>query len=191
MHDKVLPHHLERSRKGKASHSEQEEGNERSWYLYIKEEDLPEGERVDCEMKLGSLVLFNNIIPHCSGDNTYRSILIRSFPEHACHNSSCSSQCRSDKIRWSVDLRWQSSNQQSGFEGVKNVFPLRDAQGRTREDFWSAWREWESINRNAVQIEVLKDQPKAQSVAGWHAAKEGRDEFDTTVAGPWIVRWSK
>lgn len=68
---RTLPHRLERKRKGKASHSDQSAGNERSWYLYISEEDLPEGERVDCEIKLGSFVLFNNIIPHCSGDNMY------------------------------------------------------------------------------------------------------------------------
>lgn len=70
----VLPHHLERNRKGKSSHSEQEEGDQNSWYLYINEDDLPPGERVDCEMKLGSVVFFNNTIPHCSGDNTYQHL---------------------------------------------------------------------------------------------------------------------
>ena len=69
--EQVLQHHLEKNRKGKSSHSEQSEGDERSWYLYINEEDLPEGEHVDCEMKMGSVVFFGNTIPHCSGDNTY------------------------------------------------------------------------------------------------------------------------
>jgi len=73
--EQVLPHHLERNRKGKSSHSEQEEGDQGSWYLYINEDDLPPGERVDCEMKLGSVVFFNNTIPHCSGDNTYHHLV--------------------------------------------------------------------------------------------------------------------
>jgi len=160
----VLKHHLERKRKDKASHSEESEGNERSWYLYINEADLPQGERVDCEMKLGSMVLFNNTIPHCSGDNT------------------------SDKIRWSVDLRWQRSNQLSGFEGIKDVLPLRDAHGRPRDDFWSAWDQWESINRTVIQKEVAMK--GSEEVVNWHDTPTGRDEFDTTVAGPWIARWA-
>jgi ectoine hydroxylase-related dioxygenase (phytanoyl-CoA dioxygenase family) len=73
--EQVLPHRLERNRKGKSSHSEQEEGDQSSWYLYINEDDLPAGERVDCEMKLGSVVFFNNTIPHCSGDNTYQHLV--------------------------------------------------------------------------------------------------------------------
>jgi hypothetical protein len=85
---------------------------------------------------------------------------------------------RSDMIRWSVDLRWQRSNELSGFEGIKDVLPLRDANGVELPDFWASWKDWESVNRNAVQ----KD-----AVAGWHAGD--KDEFDTVVAGPWINRW--
>jgi ectoine hydroxylase-related dioxygenase (phytanoyl-CoA dioxygenase family) len=76
MDEQVLPHHLERNRKGKASHSGQEQGDQSSWYLFVNEADLPEGERVDIEMKMGSVVFFNNRIPHCSGDNTYTSLTL-------------------------------------------------------------------------------------------------------------------
>ena len=77
---RVLPHHLEKGRKEKTSHTDKE-GDSRSWYVYIKEEDLPEGEKIVCEVPMGSFLLFNNIIPHCSGEN------------------------HSNQIRWSVDLR--------------------------------------------------------------------------------------
>lgn len=90
-------------------------------------------------------------------------------------------------------MRWQRSNQQSGFEGIKDVLPLRDPNGRPREDFWSAWEEWDSINRNDLQKEMMhRDSAgQAQTLSGWHTAEEecGRDEFDTSVEGPWIERW--
>jgi hypothetical protein len=55
---KVLRHRLENTR-----------GHKRSWYLYIPEEELPEGEIVTCEMPRGSVLLFNQLLPHRSTEN--------------------------------------------------------------------------------------------------------------------------
>jgi hypothetical protein len=80
-----------------------------------------------------------------------------------------------------VDLRWQRSNQQSGFEGIKDIMPLRDAHGNQLADFWPSWSKWASLDRDSLQ-------KAAFSVEGWSA--QDKDEFDTTVAGPWIGRWT-
>ncbi|KAL6053742.1 Phytanoyl-CoA dioxygenase [Balamuthia mandrillaris] len=158
----VLPHHLEKGRKEKSSHSEcEEKGDPRSWYLYIKEEDLPEdGEVVACEVPLGSFILFHNLIPHCSGDNV------------------------SDRIRWSVDLRWQRPSQPSGFEGIHELLLMRTGaaakkgEEEERKEFMERWEEWRMTMRNKKQKEVTG------------MVKEAADEFDTNVSGPWLARWS-
>ena len=84
---------------------ERTRGHEKSWYLYIADEDLPAGEIVTCEMPLGSLLLINQLIPHRSTENL------------------------SDKIRWSVDLRWQRPDEPSGFESRQRVHPHADRPG--------------------------------------------------------------
>jgi len=54
-------------------------------YLEIPEDRLPEGERVCCPVPKGGALLLNNRTPHGSYDN------------------------RSDGVRWSMDLRYQSA----------------------------------------------------------------------------------
>lgn len=98
----VFPHHLERGRKHVTSHA-QDKGDPRSWYLYIRDEDLPAGDRVQPNVHYGSFILFGNLIPHCAGANS------------------------SDTIRWTVDLRWQHPDAVSGFEAVKDVIVMRSS----------------------------------------------------------------
>jgi len=146
---RVLPHYLESGRKEKATHSEQE-GDSRSWYIYIKEQDLPAGERVICEVPLGSVLMFNNWIPHCSTENL------------------------SEKIRWSLDIRYQRSDEISGYEGIKEAIPIREVgEGKPdlMPDFWDRWYAWSGVNRNAIGV------TKA-------------DPFDYSVTGPWMARWT-
>lgn len=132
---KVFPHRPERSR-----------GHKKSWYLYIADEDLPEGEVVTCEMPVGSLLLINQLIPHRSTENF------------------------SNKIRWSVDLRWQRPSEPSGFDKVKECILMRTAREPNYRIDWSAW-----ANQNRVSDAM--DQRSA-------------DPFDATVTGPWLHRWS-
>ena len=77
-------------------------GDAQSWYLYIDEKDLPEGEIVTCEVPLGGILLINQLIPHRSTNNL------------------------SDAIRWSVDLRWQRPDEPNGISG-KDCIPMRTA----------------------------------------------------------------
>jgi len=131
---KVLRHHLENTR-----------GHRSSWYLYIPEEELPEGEIVTCEMPRGSVLLLNQLTPHRSTENL------------------------SDRVRWSVDLRWQRPDEPSGFEGIKDCILMRTARDpRFRTD----WEGWAKQNRI---VDALLEAPQ--------------DEFDTTVSGPWMERW--
>jgi hypothetical protein len=125
---------------------ERTRGHEKSWYLRIADEDLPAGEIVTCEMPLGSLLLINQLIPHRSTENY------------------------SDKIRWSVDLRWQRPNEPSGFEQVKECIRMRTAVDPGYRIDWTAWARQ---NRIADAMD-----------------KKAVDPFDTTVTGPWLGRWS-
>ena len=69
---------------------ENKRGSKASWYLYIEDTDLPEGEVVTCEMKKGSVLFLNQLVPHRSTENL------------------------SSHIRWSIDLRWQRPDEPSG-----------------------------------------------------------------------------
>ena len=102
--ESVLRHRLENTR-----------GHSSSWYLYIPEEELPEGEVVTCEMPKGSLLLINQMIPHCSTENF------------------------SNIVRWSIDLRWQCPNEPSGFEGIKDCILMRTASDPNYRSDWSGW----------------------------------------------------
>lgn len=95
-------------------------GHPSSWYLTLPEEELPEGERVTCTMKKGSMLLLNQLIPHRSTENL------------------------SETIRWSIDLRWQRPGEPSGFEGIKDCILMRSAQPGFRFD-WGAWRQQNRI----------------------------------------------
>ena len=125
---------------------ERTKGHEKSWYLCIADEDLPEGEVVTCEMPMGSLLLINQLIPHRSTENF------------------------SDKIRWSVDLRWQRPDEPSGFDKVKECILMRTSRDPEYRIDWTAW-----ARKN--RIADAMDQKPA-------------DPFDATVTGPWLYRWA-
>lgn len=118
---------------------ENSRGHKASWYLFIDEGDLPAGEVVTCEMEFGSFLLLNQLVPHRSTENL------------------------SDKIRWSVDLRWQRPDEVSGFEGIKDPIMMRSAR---QANFQLEWREWAMQNRIAAAMD------------------EKKDEFDASVMGP-------
>jgi hypothetical protein len=121
-------------------------GDSKSWYLYIDEAELPPGDVVTCEMKLGSVLFLNQLIPHRSLEN------------------------RSDKIRWSVDLRWQDPKLPSGDQGGAGVIVMRKASDPS---FTVDWDAWAAEQRRSYEI--------ARGLSG--AA------FDTTVSGKWMDRW--
>lgn len=123
---------------------EKSRGHKASWYLYIDEADLPAGEVVTCEMEFGSFLLLNQLIPHRSTKNL------------------------SDKIRWSVDLRWQRPHEVSGFEDVKDPILMRSSDPNFQLD-WSGWATQSRIDA---------------------ALQENEGQFDINVMGPWLERWA-
>jgi hypothetical protein len=96
-------------------------------------------------MEMGSFLLLNQLIPHRSTENL------------------------SNKIRWSVDLRWQRPAEISGFEGVKDCILMRTANDTNHRINWSTW---------AAQNRIAD------------AMEEKKDEFDISVMGPWLHRWA-
>jgi hypothetical protein len=126
---------------------ERTHGHEKSWYLRIADQDMPEGEIVTCEMPMGSLLLINQLIPHRSTENY------------------------SDKIRWSVDLRWQRPDEPTGFDQIKECILMRTARDPHYRIDWTAWA---CKNRIADAMD-----------------QKAADPFDATVTGPWLHRWSQ
>jgi hypothetical protein len=130
---RVLPHHLESSR-----------GHRASWYLYIEDRDIQSLglEVVTCEMKKGSFLLFNQMIPHRSTEN------------------------HSNTIRWSVDLRWQRPGEPSGFESIKACIPMRRARQR---DYKIDWSKWATQNRiaDAMKDAKLDDEFSTTVMGPW------------------------
>ena len=125
-----------------------------TWYVDLAEEEIErtlgvnmKTDVVTCEVPLGGMLLLSNCIPHRSLENY------------------------SDKIRWSLDLRWQDPGKPSGFEGLKDYILLRTA---SNPNYKADWKDFATADRNQLQKESL--------------GIEG-DEFDTTVHGPWMTRW--
>ena len=125
---KVARHRLEKSR-----------GHKDSWYLYIPDEELPEGEIVTCEMPRGSVLLMNQLLPHRSTENY------------------------SDSVRWSIDLRWQRPNEPSGFEGIKDCILMRTGGD---PDYHPDWQSWAKQNRIADAMPATPRDEFATAVTG-------------------------
>lgn len=121
-------------------------GDPGSWYLYIDEADLPPGEIVTCNMKVGSVLFLNQLVPH------------RSFENH------------SDKVRWSVDLRWQNPNLPSGDQGSSGLIIMRKADDPSFTVNWEAW---------ATKQRAAHEQQRGLS----------QDRLSTSVSGQWMDRW--
>lgn len=80
-----------------------------------------------------------------------------------------------DSIRWSLDLRWQRAGEANGFDGLKESLLMRPHGNPA--GFVPQWGEWSKIDRQkATSDNFHKDAAKV-------------DEFDTTISGPWMLRW--
>jgi hypothetical protein len=109
-------------------------GHKASWYLYIPVEDLPAGEVVTCEMKKGSVLFINQLVPHRSTENL------------------------SSQIRWSIDLRWQKPEEPSGFEGIKDCILMRTAKDATYRPDWERWAQQNRIKDAFLEgVHTTKD----------------------------------
>jgi ectoine hydroxylase-related dioxygenase (phytanoyl-CoA dioxygenase family) len=107
-------------------HQVKKVGNPKSWYVFIDEKDLPEGEPVTCEMRMGSVLFFNQLIPHCSTDNY------------------------TDRIRWAFDFRWQRPDDPTGIKTAKSI-PMKTKRD---PDYRVQWPEWTKRGRTELSIDA-------------------------------------
>lgn len=112
-----------------------------TWYTMLEPEEMTKTLGVDVEkqtrtlpIKYGSMILFNNLIPHRSLNNM------------------------SDHVRWSVDLRWQRASDPVGFFGLKDAVLMRSSKDPNMVIDWSTF---DSVNRHMVQDELLKEEMKS------------------------------
>ncbi|XP_070577373.1 uncharacterized protein [Ptychodera flava] len=78
----------------------------------------------------------------------------------------------SEDIRWSLDLRWQLPHLSNGFYGLKGNVLMR-----TKEDA-NLVIDFDSFDKVDRHKEACKPEDK-----------DDEAEFDTTIAGPWMLRW--
>lgn len=116
-----------------------------SWYLQIPAEACPAGEQVTVEVPFGSVLLLNQLVVHRSTEN------------------------RSQRIRWSVDLRYQRPTEPTGMAVIAPPVLLHSrTPGFTTID----WRDYLGINRAAKLDKIDPGQ------------------VATSIRGPWMERWS-
>eukprot|EP00884_Botryococcus_braunii_P019311 jgi/Botrbrau1/6063/Bobra.177_1s0003.1 len=145
-----------------------------TWYVMMDLEDakasLGVDEEVDlvtCEVPQGGVLFLNNLIPHRSTNNL------------------------SSGIRWSLDLRWQNPAFPNGFYGLKPSILMAKSD---QPEFQPDWKEWAQVERTSLQAQAVSiDENNVDRVisTAQNAATESptEDEFDTTIAGPWMDRW--
>ncbi|KAJ7374243.1 hypothetical protein OS493_007322 [Desmophyllum pertusum] len=137
-----------------------------TWYVDLAEEEMKKTLDVDfekdialCEVPFGGVLFINNLVPHRSLENF------------------------SDKIRWSMDLRWQNPDKPNGFYGLKENILLRTS---TDPNYTVDWAEFASRDRAKLQKAHVDVQAKLEK----EDIKLDKDpEFDTTIVGPWMGNW--
>ena len=77
-----------------------------------------------CPAILSGVLFLNNCVPH------------RSLENH------------SDKVRWSLDLRWQNPNMPNGFYGLKDNVVMRKEGDPSYEIDWSSFA---TVDRHQLQ----------------------------------------
>ncbi|XP_059138648.1 uncharacterized protein LOC131927013 [Physella acuta] len=80
---------------------------------------------------------------------------------------------RSDIIRWSIDLRWQDPEKPIGFYGIKPGVLMRSQKHPVEKIDWEAFT---SVDRIC-------------GAAKKSTNREEEDPFDTTIKGPWMLKW--
>ena len=148
-----------------------------TWYTEVLPEELEatlgcdmKKQIVACEVPYGSVLLLNNLIPH------------RSLPNY------------SNGVRWSLDLRWQRGGEPNGFHGLKDSKLMKEGSCPVEEyDGVVDWGDWANEDRNVAQYDALTDdQLREIEDIGRQEGRvdEKHPELDTTIAGPWMNRWS-
>ena len=126
-----------------------------TWYVDLDEKEMEKAlgvnlnhDIVTCEVPFGGILFLNNAIPHRSLENY------------------------SNKVRWSVDLRWQNPNRSPGFYGLKECVTMRKADD---PNYQIDWENFANLDRTVLQEKEV--------------GQANEDEFDATIYGPWMRRW--
>lgn len=124
-----------------------------TWYVMLEEEEMEKTLGIDvkkdlrtCPVPFGSMLLFNNLIPHRSLDNI------------------------SDHIRWSVDLRWQSPNHPYGYYNLKDgvVFRTKDDPNHVVD-----WDTFDGVDRFQVTNDAVTEKPQEAKEAEFDTSIQG------------------
>jgi hypothetical protein len=91
----------------------------------------------------------------------------------------------SDKIRWSVDLRWQRPTEPHGFFGIKEPILFRTSKD---PNYKIEWGNWANEDRNKINIDLLKNKTQRGTSAN-NTIDAADDRFNPIIAGPWMSRW--
>ncbi|GDY12760.1 L-proline 4-hydroxylase [Planctomycetota bacterium] len=120
-----------------------------SWYLEILPGECPAGDQVTVDVPFGSVLLLNQLVVHRSTEN------------------------RSKRIRWSVDLRYQRPSEPTGMDVIAPPVVLRSRRpGFTGID----WSPLMGVNRGEkLQGFSISDPAQAAS----------------SIRGPWMDRWGR
>ena len=125
-----------------------------TWYVGLDEEEMErtldvdvERDIVTCEVPMGGVVFFNNCTPHRSLEN------------------------KSNKVRWSLDLRWQHPDKPNGFHGLKESLTMRRKSQPNMTIDWEPFATWDRNKEQAEDVGYFED------------------VFDATIHGPWMKRW--
>uniref|UniRef100_A0A383WF13 Fe2OG dioxygenase domain-containing protein n=1 Tax=Tetradesmus obliquus TaxID=3088 RepID=A0A383WF13_TETOB len=124
---------------------------------------------VTVPMKAGDVLLFNNLIPHRSLDNT------------------------SDRIRWSLDLRWQHPDLPDGAYGLKRSIRMTDPADPSYVIPWAGWADVDKKTGQQQQQQQQGSDDDLDStetgVAAAAAAADVEDPLSSVLVGPWLDLW--
>lgn len=119
-----------------------------SWYLEVSEDQLPKGEVVRVDVPFGSVLLLNQLILHRSTENI------------------------SQRIRWSVDLRYQRPSEPTGMEAVGSPVEFMRHGARIDPIDWS-----HHLGSNRAERLAEPKFTRPNLVAA-------------SIEGPWMRRWA-
>ena len=107
-----------------------------TWYVDLAEDEMERSLGVDlkkdivtCEVPFGGVLFLNNAIPHRSLENY------------------------SDKIRWTMDLRWQKPGLSNGFHGLRDTVLMRKADDPNYKIDWKGQMNCNTKSLHDLSIE--------------------------------------
>ncbi|ELT94126.1 hypothetical protein CAPTEDRAFT_227964 [Capitella teleta] len=125
-----------------------------TWYIMAEPDEMAEtlgvdvANAVECPVPYGGVLLFNNMIPHRSLEN------------------------ESDRVRWSLDLRWQKSDQPVGFYGMKDGVRMRSSDDPNFKIDWDSFLDIKRHEETGKSLGVSEE-----------------DKYNMTITGPWMKKW--